>query len=201
MTKPIKYIVFDLGRVLIDFSFDELMNFFKANGIEKSLREFAQEVNFNAHEHGHLSREEFIQNCRRIVPEEIIKTEALLKLFVEIFSPADEMLNLLAQLRQSYPTYILSNTNELHWEYLVREYDLLNLADGTLTSFEVKAMKPDLKIYQAAVERFKLVPDQTVFIDDLEKNAEGARAAGWHAIHHRGYETTIAELKKLGVKV
>jgi len=63
----------------------------------------------------------------------------------------------------------------------------------------VKCSKPDAAIYQLACRTGGFAPHEAVFIDDVLANAEGARAAGMAAIHHRSAAETSAELRKLGL--
>jgi FMN phosphatase YigB (HAD superfamily) len=63
-------------------------------------------------------------------------------------------------------------------------------------------MKPDPKIFSAARERFGLVPGQTVFIDDMKGNVDGAVACGWLGIHHRSVVETRRRVSALtGIEI
>jgi HAD superfamily hydrolase (TIGR01509 family) len=66
-------------------------------------------------------------------------------------------------------------------------------------SYEVGLMKPDRRIYELTLRRFGLTAAQTVFVDDVLANVEGARAAGLHGIHYQNPEQVRQELTKLGV--
>ncbi|WP_159947112.1 HAD family phosphatase [Rhizobium sp. 18065] len=78
-------------------------------------------------------------------------------------------------------------------------YPFLNIPRGVTVSGEIGLIKPDVAIYDKHAGDFGLEPAQTVFIDDSYANVEGARAAGWQAVHFTGAEKLKADLAALGV--
>lgn len=78
-------------------------------------------------------------------------------------------------------------------------FPFLNRPRGVTVSGEVRLLKPDRAIYELHAESFGLDPAATLFIDDSDKNVEGARAAGWQAVHFIGAEQLGADLEALGV--
>ena len=80
-------------------------------------------------------------------------------------------------------------------------YPFLNAPRGVTVSGEVGLIKPDVAIYQRHATDFALEPAHTVFIDDSFPNVEGARAAGWQAVHFTGAEQLMADLRELGISV
>jgi FMN phosphatase YigB (HAD superfamily) len=84
-------------------------------------------------------------------------------------------------------TGILSNTNVMHWERLSgihdggREYPLISRAAHPHASFLLKYSKPDPRIYHAFARATGVSPSEILFFDDLGRNVDGARAAGWWA--------------------
>lgn len=97
------------------------------------------------------------------------------------------------------PTYLLSNTNALHIEHIRARYAFPALVRGAILSHELKLRKPQREIYEAALKMSGTLPEETVFIDDLEENCEGARKAGLHAIRYRGAADLKKRLAALGV--
>ena len=79
-------------------------------------------------------------------------------------------------------------------------YPFLNLPRGVTVSGEVGLIKPDVAIYERHAGDFDLSPAHSLFIDDSMPNVEGARAAGWQAVHFTGAEKLKADLNALGVK-
>ena len=78
-------------------------------------------------------------------------------------------------------------------------FPFLNRARGVTVSGEIRLLKPDRAIYEHHAASFGLEPAVTLFIDDSEKNVEGARAAGWQAVHFTGAPTLAADLERMGV--
>lgn len=80
-------------------------------------------------------------------------------------------------------------------------YPFLNTPRGVTVSGEVGLIKPDVAIYERHAKDFGLSPAHSVFIDDSLANVEGARAAGWHAVHFTGAEKLKADLQGLGISL
>ena len=95
--------------------------------------------------------------------------------------------------------YILSNYSADGFTFIKNKYSFFKKARGYVVSAFEKCMKPDPKIYRILLERFNLVPEQSVFIDDYPENIEGARKLGMKGIVFKGVEDAKNELKKLGV--
>lgn len=117
----------------------------------------------------------------------------------DMFSPNEPILALADRLKGKLPRLILSNTNAIHMQFIFARYPCVLGFDGYILSHEIGAEKPDRRIYEWAVRRYRLDPARTVFVDDLIENVAGARAAGLRAVHHRDPVETHRELTKLGV--
>ena len=93
----------------------------------------------------------------------------------------------------------LTNFSTETWPVAVARFDFLSWFEDVVVSGEHGLVKPDARIYQLAIERCRLDPARTVFIDDSLVNVEGARACGLHALHFRDADTLRADLGRLGV--
>lgn len=71
------------------------------------------------------------------------------------------------------------------------------LVDVLVYSHEVGLKKPDPAIYALTAELLGVPPDEIVFLDNWLPAVEGARAAGWHAVHHTDTDTSIRALEEL----
>ena len=80
-----------------------------------------------------------------------------------------------------------------------KRFPFLNRPRGVTVSGEVELIKPDVAIYQRHTNDFGLAPANTLFIDDVAANVEGARAAGWNAVRFVDAETLRADLAAHGV--
>ncbi|TPN41004.1 HAD family phosphatase [Mesorhizobium sp. B2-3-3] len=80
-----------------------------------------------------------------------------------------------------------------------KRFDFLDRPRGVTISGEIGKIKPDRDIYDHHVAAFGLEPSATLFIDDSQKNVDGARAAGWQAVLFTDAKTLQADLERLGV--
>ena len=83
----------------------------------------------------------------------------------------------------NYKCFVLSNWSAETFLGMTEEYSFLKKFDGLLISGEEKLMKPDEKIYNLAITRFELIPNQTIFIDDKLENINTAKKLGFRIIH------------------
>ena len=80
-----------------------------------------------------------------------------------------------------------------------RRFPFLERPRGVTVSGEVGMIKPERGIYDQHVSTFGLEPAATLFIDDSQKNVEGAKAAGWQAVLFQNAKTLEADLERLGI--
>ena len=97
------------------------------------------------------------------------------------FSLSIEVLNNLKNL--NYPCYVLSNWSSETFIGVTENYPFLKQFDGMIISGQEKLIKPNIAIYNLAVERFNLNPSETVFIDDKIENIISAKKIGFNTIH------------------
>ena len=191
----IRDIVFDAGRVLVDFDYKDCFRFLAEKGAHfTGVDDFTRRTDLKAYESGRISTECFLDNVCRLLTQKVDRSE-LVPQWVEIFKPIPEMLVLASKLKADYGVFVLSNTSALHWAYLLSEYSLDRIGMGAMASFEVGALKPEPKIFREAERKFALTPKRTLFIDDIEDNAAGALACGWQAIHHISIEKTLEKME------
>jgi len=81
-----------------------------------------------------------------------------------------------------------------HWRRMV---DPASHFDGVVLSFQAGYRKPAREIFELAIGQSGIPPEQSVFVDDLPKNCDGARAAGWQAIHFTGAAAAIEALDRI----
>ncbi|RWQ24985.1 HAD-IA family hydrolase, partial [Mesorhizobium sp.] len=82
-----------------------------------------------------------------------------------------------------------------------QRFDFLNRPRGVTISGEIGMIKPDRRIYDHHVAAFGLEPAATLFIDDSQKNVDGAKAAGWQSVLFTDAKTLAADLDRLGIRV
>ena len=85
--------------------------------------------------------------------------------------------------KKNYECYVLSNWSAETFVGMKDDYPFLQLFNGLLISGEDNLMKPDVAIYELAISRFNLIPQETVFIDDKLENIEAAKKLDLKTIH------------------
>jgi glucose-1-phosphatase len=99
-----------------------------------------------------------------------------------------------ARKAEGCPLFLLSNTNGIHVPFFESTYPVFSLFDGRIYSHEVGLMKPDPRIYEVTRETLSLVPERTIYIDDLPANCEAGAAAGFLTVpySHRAHDEFLA---------
>jgi FMN phosphatase YigB (HAD superfamily) len=183
--KKIEKIIFDFGGVFYDISFERLMKAFSKLKIPESLWENKSDNLFISLEKGQLSGEKFLKLLQLAIPAEVSleKIEAAFNRIL-VGMPVENV-RYLRRFKKHYPCYLLSNTNEIHYAYFHREIMNNPLTKEFYSSFEkeyyshlMHMRKPDLKIYEAVLNDSKLIPETTLFVDDMEQNILAAKQLG-----------------------
>ena len=103
------------------------------------------------------------------------------KMIRGVFQDSIEILSLLKN--NEYSCFVLSNWSAETFKGIKNEFPFLNLFDGILISGEDKLIKPSKEIYELAISRFDLIPEETIFIDDKLENIKMAKKLCMKTIH------------------
>ncbi len=198
-----KTVILDLGKVIVPFDFqrgyralaeysplpvEELPGRIRATGLvvpfetgQIEAREFVER--FTAALDARMSYEEFCRVWSSIfLPDPLIPEE------------------LVAGLRNRYRMVLLSNTNSIHFEMIRENYPILRHFDEYVVSYEVGALKPSPKIYDAAIRAARCEPGECFFADDIPEYVEGARRAGIDAVQFLNAGQLQADLEARGIR-
>jgi putative hydrolase of the HAD superfamily len=107
--------------------------------------------------------------------------------------------DLLKELKKRYPLYLISNTNEMHFNHIKSKYKILRHFKKTFPSHKMGHRKPEREIYEKVLAQIGLKPEETVFIDDVPQFVEGARKAGMRAVRFRNQKQLLKDLARLGI--
>jgi len=147
MNRP-QVVVFDLGKVLLDFDYGVAAPRIAARGNvspEAVKRLVNQSPLLFRYETGLITTDEFFAEVKSATAFGGDFNQ-FKELFGDIFTPITPMIELHSELRKkSIPIYIFSNTNELQIGYIRRKFPFMKDFDGYILSFEHRAMKPDAK--------------------------------------------------------
>jgi epoxide hydrolase-like predicted phosphatase len=197
-----KVIVFDLGKVLVDFDYSIAARKVAARST-KSLLNLVYLLSSSSlivqYECGQVTRREFFEQIRDAVGFQGT-LEEFGGYFADIFAEIPQMITLQAELRRrGFKTYIFSNTNDLAIEHVERNFPFFKNFDGYIYSCEVGTMKPDAKIYEAMEKLCGRTGANIIYLDDRSENVEAGLARGWRAILHEKPEKSRAALKNIGL--
>jgi len=195
--------LFDIGNVLLRFDFKLALDKLAAESEVGDAVEVLARIDRVklAYEDGQIGRAAFLRAAFDVLRYR--GTEAgFIAAWEDIFEPNAPMFALVEQLHGRLPLYLLSNTNDIHLEYLRRRHPLFARFDGGVFSHEAHASKPGREIFQIVCRQCHLEPATTFFIDDLLPNIEMARSLGFqcHHYHHEQHGALIAQLRESGVK-
>jgi FMN phosphatase YigB (HAD superfamily) len=194
-------IVFDLGKVLVDFDYSIAARRVAARSTQppENLPAFlGSSPLLVQYEAGALTRQGFFEAMRNATGF-LGDLREFGGMFADIFTEIPPMIELHAELRRrGFPTYIFSNTNDLAIEHIRRNFPFFQNFDGYIFSYEVKAMKPDAAIYHALEQMAGKRGDEIIYLDDRPENIAAGAARGWQTILHETPEKTRADLKAFG---
>lgn len=198
----IRNIIFDVGNVLVEYSWERMLKALHITGeaYDAVAKATVLSPMWNELDRSLLSDEEILEGFIQNAPEYEKEIRLVWDNIPESIHCYDYSVEWVREFRKKgYGTYILSNYSKRGYEATKQELPFVADMDGVLFSYEVKLVKPEPEIYQTLLKKFQLKPEECVFLDDNEKNIIAAREAGIHAIHFRNKEQAEAELEKLGV--
>ena len=192
-------VVFDLGKVLVDFDYSIAAKKVAARSsrpVERLDRFLSGSPLLAQFESGLLTRHEFFSEVRDVTGFDGSADE-FADYFADIFAPMPDMIHLHAGLRKKkISTYIFSNTNEIAVEHIRRKFPFFERFDGYILSYKIGAMKPHAKIYEALESMSRRRGADIFYIDDREENVEAGAARGWQIVLHETPEKTREAVEK-----
>lgn len=199
----IRNIVFDIGNVLAYFRWKDLFQELGFTG-EKFDRIAAATIlhptMWPEFDRSLMSDEEIISRCVEREPGYESEIRMIFERTECLIEEYDYSYGWIKDLKErGYKIYILSNYGKTSFEAAVTHGRLsfLPLTDGSVISYEVKIVKPETGIYEALTEKYDLVPQECVFLDDREDNVAAAINCGFHGIVVKSYEQAKESLNRI----
>ena len=187
----IKNLLFDLGGVIMDIRRLNCVASFERLGMKDAdsfLGEYSQKGPFLQLEEGAISETEFRTAVRQFIDGEV-SDEQIDSAFCDFLVGIPKYrLEQLRELKKQYGIYMLSNTNSIMWHSRIAEdfrqegLEREDYFDGIVTSFEARSIKPDAKIFHTVVEKLGIKPEETLFLDDSQKNLDAAAELGFQTL-------------------
>jgi putative hydrolase of the HAD superfamily len=203
-TVPIRTFLFDLGNVLVRFSHERMYRQLGSvcDRSPEEIIKFAESTGLLlGYETGLVDNDGFHAAFEEWLKRPVAK-DALLTAGSDIFhlnEPMDEVLTSIA--RQGYRLVLLSNTCPAHYERVSTSWEFLDQFDHLVLSYEVGAMKPSPKIYQAALKAIECEPSECLYTDDIAEYVYVGKSHGLHGVVFQSSEQFVREIENHGVKV
>ena len=195
-------VVFDIGNVLTDFAY---MDFIEKRVQNKEMAKRVADASVHSKDWNELDRgvlpvEEIIDRFKKNDPEIADEIDKTFVDFKDIVTKREKAIPWIKALQAAgYKVLYLSNFSEIILEACADAMAFIEETDGGILSYRDKVIKPDHAIYNLLAERYNLVPEKTVFIDDTKVNIDSAKELGWNGIVYKDYADVKKELEALGV--
>ncbi len=200
----IKAVIFDLGNVLIYFD------------AVKAAKRFAEEANVplervwahffisrieKMYTRGRITTREFYEHSRRAFQSDI-DFKKFSWLWNDIFRENRGIQPVLKRLSRRYPLYLISNTNELHFNHVRKKFpQVFKHFRRAFPSHRLGHRKPDPRVYWKVLRTIGLKPEQTIFVDDMPKFIKAAKKVGMEGIQFRSNRQLATDLRRLGLEL
>jgi FMN phosphatase YigB (HAD superfamily) len=189
--KVIEVILFDLGNVILPFNHyqiaEKLSRFSQRKEFQDPQRLFSYLFDFekgviNDFDVGRVSPPKFFRSIKEHLALSISFKE-FIPIWNDIFVEDQEVSKIILSLKERWRLCLLSNTDPLHFNYILSKFPIISNFDKWILSYEVGLKKPAAKIFQKAIEWASIEPEKIIFIDDMKNHVEVAVSLGMHGIH------------------
>jgi FMN phosphatase YigB (HAD superfamily) len=187
----IEVILYDLGNVILPFNHfqiaEKLSRFSQRKEFQNPAKIFSYLFDFekgaiNGYEVGRVSSLEFFQSLREFL-QLSLSFEEFIPIWNDIFLENQEVSQIILSQKGKWKLGLVSNTNPLHFDYVLSKFPIIRVFDQWILSHEVGFKKPSVEIFQKAIEWAKADPRKILFIDDMKKHVEVAISLGMQGIH------------------
>lgn len=186
--KPIKNIIFDYGAVIFDIDHGLTIQAFRDLGvrdIDTLFGHLQQHALFDEFEKGSITSEVFRNGIRKLAGIDFPDPDIDRAWNAMLLGIPDENFDLLLRARESYRTFLLSNTNEIHYQGVLGHLKDVHGLGSMAAYFEkdyyshyMRMRKPDKEIFEFVLEEHGLRPEETLFIDDSPQHIRTAQSLG-----------------------
>lgn len=187
----IEVIFFDLGNVILPFDnyqiaeklcrFSQKREFQDPKKIFSYLFDLEKGV-INDFDKGRVSPPEFFQSVKKYLGLSI-SFEKFIPIWTDIFIENQEVAEIIRSLKGRWRLGLLSNTDPLHFNYIVSTFPIVSALEKWILSYEVGFKKPDVHIFQKAIEWASVPPRSILLIDDTKGHVEAAISLGMQGVH------------------
>ena len=200
----IEVVYFDLGKVIVDFDHlraaQELLKVTPLS-LKEAMAVLSDGELVSEYETGRLSSEEHYRKvCHRLQME--VSIEKFRELWGSMFLPEPLLSeSFLQDLKKRYRLMLLSNTNEIHFDFVIQNYPILRMIEERLLSFQAGCMKPQARIFELAIKKAGVAPENIFFTDDRPENIEAAQQSGIQALLFQSETQLRRDMASRGITV
>ena len=198
----IKNIIFDLGNVLLKFKPNEFLLRFTNDKeyIDQFVLKVTRSKTWLELDRGTNT----LENARNIFLSKYPQEKDFIELFfdqwMDMLTPIKKNIEILEELKElGYSSYILSNYIKEAFSYVNSKYSFFSLFNGQIISGFENIIKPEKAIYVLLLNRYNLIPEESLFIDDILFFLKPAKKLGMKTIWNRPKTDLREELKKLDI--
>ena len=198
--RMVKNIIFDMGRVLVTFDPVQYVNSLGFD--EETARAVVVAIFHNPlwteTDRGVIPVEEFEDAFVANAPKYETQIRKAYREMGRIIQLMPHTMPWVKELKErGYRLYVLSNYGEYLFLQSKDRLDFMPYMDGAVISYQIQMIKPDQEIYEYLLNKYGLLPEECVFIDDRPENVEAAKAIGMSGIQFVDYEQANGELEKM----
>lgn len=195
----IKNVIFDLGKVLINWDLD---NFSKSYTSDPKLQKSIVDDIFTHNDWHMLDKGAITEEEAELrFSERLSLTKEEIRIIIaearKIMTLKTKTYTELKRLKKNYNIFCISNMSHKSWEVVQNEHSFIDYFDDIVISAEVKMIKPAKEIFSYALNKFKIDPNESIFIDDLKDNILSAQSLGIKGILFDESEKCWDEIKSL----
>jgi len=200
----IKVLIFDLGKVLVDYDHLRAAQRICAfcskppRQIYELLLGSQLTLDFEA---GKISPEDFFLQTKELLGLKL-SYASFEPIWNDIFFLTAKnrlVFGLVNKLRARYKIALLSNINILHYEYLKKNIPVFGVFDEVFLSFQLGLIKPDKEIYNLVIRQLQASPDEIFYTDDRPELVESARSLGICGHVFTDFNQLVSDLEKNGI--
>tara|TARA_B100000767_G_scaffold224970_1_gene214176 strand:- start:1209 stop:1829 length:621 start_codon:yes stop_codon:yes gene_type:complete len=198
--KKYKTIIFDLGAVILNISYENTINELTKLGVKNAENFYSKKVQtelFNKIETGKISNMEFLKELQKETKNANIK-QVKMAWNAMLLDLPEERLKTIKKLKDNHKIFLLSNTNSIHINALKEQLGnkkwiaFCELFDKMYLSHELGLRKPDVKIFEHILNEQKLKAEEVFFVDDSPQHIISAKKIGISCHHLLDNENIIS---------
>lgn len=197
----IKNIILDVGMVLVDFCWQELLEKMGLHGadIDAVADATVRSPEWNEYDRSVWTDEQLLACFKKKAPDYETQIQEFWDRTVESIRQRPYAKEWIKELKaDGRRVYILSNYSKRTYDLTCQNgLDFLPLADGALFSFEVGYVKPEPEIYHKLMDKYSLEPAECLFIDDNAINLEYPAKIGWQTVLFRSFAQVQDDMDKI----